>query len=516
MPIKGGRMNIPTEVSNTIMRNNTGNVILLVMSTLPKEKAVETYQYEEDLENHTYKGVSQLEAGTKYYLQKLALRKEKVDKIVILSSKEALNNMEEQYDNSSAVEVYKSRVESFIKHEEANCFGANDEKKVLKESCFVGKDLYSDDVESLFTILSEQNRVELLLNAAQEIRNVSESINLYLDMQGGDRNAIPSINSVATLLSDLQVTIVDRVSVAFNKNNDVQPIRNAMDDYNSYGLVTAYQIFREYGSGDQLVEYFQSNKDTNTKDVTEAIKEVSDAIRICNVSGFDEGLVNLKKSIDNYKELREESSELGFIINQIESDYGDLLEDSSDQINKPLKYVKQIRWCLKKNYIQQAITIFESKMPTEFVWNAMCYYCGNKKDKGGVIRNFEKIYNWIKANKKNEIYLMEDLNHFWIRNYYRYKDCLTKDIRCIYGISYKEYNEYRDRYTKICKMRNIINHAAVKANPGGFRDTIIKSSKNKTYTLGDYISKISKFLDDFEKTVSAIPQEKKDKVIDLS
>jgi len=469
----GGRMNIPTEVSNTIMRNNTGNVILLAMSTLPYKKAVETYQYEDNSENHTYKGVSQLEAGTKYYLQKLALKKEKIDKIVILSSKEALNYKEEQYDNSSAVEVYKSRIISFIKHEEADCFGANDEKKVLKESRFEGKDLYSDDVEYLFTILSEQNRVELLLNAAQEIRNVSESINLYLDMQGGDRNAIPSISSVAALLSDLQVTIVDRVSVAYNK-------------------------------------------DTNTKDVTEAIKEVSDAIRICNVSGFDEGLLNLKKSIDNYKELREESSELGFIINQIESDYGDLLEDSSDQINKPLKYVKQIRWCLKKNYIQQAITIFESKMPTEFVWNAMCYYCGNKRDKGVVIRNFEKIYNWIKANKKNEIYLMEDLNHFWIRNYYRYKDCLTKDIRCIYGISYKEYNKYRDRYTKICKMRNIINHAAVKANPGGFRDTIIKSSKNKTYTLGDYISKISKFLDDFEKTVSAIPQEKKDKVIDLS
>lgn len=509
-------MNNPTEVSNAITRNNTGNVLLLAMSTLPKEKAVETYQYEEDSKNHTYKGVSQLEAGTKYYLQKLALKKEKIDKIVILSSKEALNNKEEEYDNSSAVEVYKSRVISFIKHEEVNCFGADDKNKCLEESLFVGRDLYSDDVESLFTILSEQNRVELLLNAAQEIRNVSESINLYLDMQGGDRNAIPSISSVATLLSDLQVTIIERVSVAFNKNNKVQPIRNVMDDYNSYDLVTAYQIFREYGSGDQLVDYFQNVNDSNTKDVTKAIKEVSDAIRICNVSGFDEGLVNLKKSINNYKKLRKESSELGYIISQIESDYGDLLEDSNEKIKKPLKYVKQIRWCLKKNYIQQAITIFESKMPTEFVWNAVCFYCDNEKEKEAVFRNFRKIFDWIKVNKKNEMYLMEDLNHFWIRNYYRYKSCLKKDIKCIYGVPYKEYEAYRNRYTKICKMRNIINHAAVKANPGGFRDKIMKTSKNKPYTLGDYKSKISEFLDDFEKTVSAIPQEKKDKVIDLS
>ena len=59
------------------MRNNTGNVILLAMSTLPYKKAVETYQYEEDLENHTYKGVSQLEAGTQRQMHRhrLGIRK---------------------------------------------------------------------------------------------------------------------------------------------------------------------------------------------------------------------------------------------------------------------------------------------------------------------------------------------------------------------------------------------------------------------------------------------------------
>lgn len=549
-------------MSDNISKNKTRRVLILVMSTLPphKSKSISTYQYfgrrnEKSNSNSevvkeccsdrkTFKGISQLEPGTKYYINSLAEKDIALDNIVVLASDET-RKKNEDYKNElgeavSAVELYKTRIEAYINNVEADNYDAKDKLPDIKETVFEKKELYGNNLENFILIIPNkevkgeeaiESKMQRLWDAANAIKglsnnnNICDRVELYIDMQGGLRHDYPAIDTILSLLSDqkIQVVVKERVATEFNSKNAIQPTFTVNEDYRYYDLVSAYQIFKKYGWGDELNKYFE-NGNVSDSIISEAITKVSEAIKQCDVDGFDNGLKALSDAISKRKEGKQQiKTEMDFIIDQIETDFEGLLyRELNKQI--PFKYVSQIRWCLKKNFVQQALTILESKMPTEYVWNGLYYYCGPKHSRKETINKATQLYDWYKNNSNDNIsknrYKMLDFNHFWIRDFHSqsyihmpelYGDDLSNNDPLV-----SEIKESIKNYKALCNRRNDMNHAKSE-------NFFIKSLRNiypNDYFLEDrnnvdIKNMIEMFLDNFEGLANKIDDNVKKRVFDI-
>ena len=66
------------------------------------------------------------------------------------------------------------------------------------------------------------------------------------------------------------------------------------------------------------------------------------------------------------------------------------------------------RGCLDKNFLQQALTILEAKMPYEFIHSGLLYYLKKGEDREKFLTICEEMY--LKLARKDR-YWMKDLNH---------------------------------------------------------------------------------------------------------
>ena len=105
------------------------NVMLLVMSSLPKTPIVNTYQIEEDGKTSYFKSISQMEPHTKYVLYKLAESGEILHRIVILESKKARTEKPDNWGGETATGLYKKRL--------INYFGGSEEIAVPFEDTLI-------------------------------------------------------------------------------------------------------------------------------------------------------------------------------------------------------------------------------------------------------------------------------------------------------------------------------------------------------------------------------------------
>lgn len=496
-----------------------------------------------DSRRPTFKGISQLEAGTKYYLYKLADEGKTIDGIVVLASNEtrkkveSTQNTKNEYRNRegkavSAVELYRSRIKSYIKGEEADKFGAIDRSEEKKEYDLKGKEKY-DITSDFIRIVPNENdsyngrdNMQRLWDAAEAVRGnlkKGDMVELYIDMQGGLRHDYPAINTIITLLADqdVRVEIKERVATEFFGRNIVQPVYTVTEDYEYYDLITAYQMFKEYGRGDSLSSYFERDRAREEDShIAVAIKEISDAIQLCKVDDFDIGLRKLGDALTNRGE--ELKTEMDFIIKRIRSDFGNLIS-RSNSTQSPGKYVEQIEWCLKHKFIQQAITILESKMPTEYVWNGLKTYCMGRDNIDDVRDRFQRIYIWYRENDKNNKYRLYDINHYWIRDYERNNDKASNRTGISITAKYPEQLRNRikesiKKYGRICsKYRNSTNHVAQSEREGGFRKWIITNYPGDIPSEGDdMIGDIESYIKEFKNLASQVDRNYKKKVIDLS
>ena len=506
-------MIFPDEVIKAVEASNTERVLFLAMSTLPGLKSVITYESKE-LQGNIFKGISQLEAGSKYFFQKLAKENKAIDRVVVIATEATLKG-NGAYSGKSAVEVYKLRLNEFLTEGTSKtCFDCEDKRPEILEEPFIGKKLYDSGSFEEKIIVIESDGVERLWDARQAILGDSgKRIDLYIDMQGGDRNSIPLFNTVIDLLKDKSVNVVERVAIPRFSPNTINELETVNDMYRTYELVTAYQIFKRYGWGNPLKEYFRGHEE---KPIVNAIEHISEAIKLCNVEGFDEGLENLYNSIKEWKskEKAKANSEMDFVVDLIEEDFSELLEYVGSG-KKRMKYVNQIRWCIKKNFIQQAVTIFESKMPREFVWNGISYYCDENDDKERIMAEFDRLFSKASDSEKHKLI---DINHYWIKDCHNTKfgTLVKKHFEITFAAEKECKNASRlvKGYKEICEKRNAINHAAERSRSD---DGFANRHWNEFKKTGKFkVKELEKFLDSFENEANSIPDEIKDSVVDLA
>lgn len=386
------------------------NVLLLSMSTLPQVLLVQNYYFMgKSGDRKNLYGYSQLEPITRLLIRQLNDQGKKLDKIVIMTSYEALRDTTVTV-KCAAVPFYLQRIREFVakgngadeqdqiyfermQKEKKEWFkssksttkgefrvsrGCTEEiKSYLSKYAFSGDaatislndisveivTLYEKESETSETKGSDvqkKEEIKLFFEVIDCIKATGDDIDLYLDMQGGDRNTTAQMNAIVSLLEDQGVKTEARYAISYDRNNIEHPINEVSEKYSAYQLIGAMQSFKRYGRGQSLIDYFEMKKTSRENDeILCAIKNASDAIRLCDMDKFDIAVSQIEqiKKKRECREKEEKQTELDIVFEDIQKDYEKLFGQGKGM------YIAKIKWCLEKGFLQQALTIIESKIP---------------------------------------------------------------------------------------------------------------------------------------------------------
>lgn len=409
--------------------NNEKNVLILSMSTLPRvnpdkgQKVRSSLYWAEipEAENADtsdigkkqsyafFRGISQLEAGTKYWMTRLAAAGKHLDRIIICTTPETWENVK-AYDEKSAVTVYKEGILAFVKvlqsgdtvlskivnqSPHVTVLGEREAKDVLYRT----KQAYDDDsIQSALdqldkidtdsidffdsgndggrqkeiedTLFNTINKGDYTGDSMPEIRQMNQlykqirgvlsddqdtRINIYLDAQGGQRTFFNLIFSLFSMQNRDIMEIKGVSAIDFDPRKPIHLIRDVTEEFQTVDLVSAVKAFSLYGRGDLLTSYYQKVNDSENTTLINSIQTIADSISISNPSDFDDGIEQLKTYMD---ELKAGTDELPyyFLEHEIQDKYRSLLTG-------PKSILKTVEWCIDNKFYQQALSFIEDKMP---------------------------------------------------------------------------------------------------------------------------------------------------------
>lgn len=302
------------------------NILLLAMSTLGREIRDNYYTWED---GEILVGQSQLEPITHMVSLERRKRGERLDKIIILETEETMLSRD---GRKSAVDFYKERVARIL----------------------------DTDVEFVDIPIDENKpaggiarATEILLQEYDEQKKGNDRMNLWIDTQGGFRDVVMVFNAIISLLREQGIEPRGIYSIRYTPDNTREnpcPIIDQTRNYDIFKFVSAMQEFMDYGKATGLREYYREEND-----FVKAVTGIADAIQMCQPQKFEDAI---RKFADYLESGRYENDDLylPIFVNFMKSDYGILLV-------QPDNTIEQIKWCVKKEFYQQAMTIYIEKMP---------------------------------------------------------------------------------------------------------------------------------------------------------
>ncbi len=302
------------------------NILLLAMSTLPND--IEKDNYYQYQEGEIFAARSQLEPVTYMIDSERKKKGEKLDKIIILETTETqkLSN-----HKISAVGFYKERVGRFL-----------------------------DEVEYVDIWIDEINPAEGIRKATSAVwqefenqKNQQDQMNLWIDTQGGFRDVVMVFNAILSLLREQGIEPKGIYSIRYTRENTKEkpcPIINQTKNYDIFKFVAAMQEFMDFGKATGFKKYYGEENE-----FVQIIGGIADAIQMCQPQKFEEALMKFAVYLKSEK-YNDVDPYLQIFVQFIKDDYGDLLEH-------PDNTVEQIKWCVRKEFYQQAMTIYIEKMP---------------------------------------------------------------------------------------------------------------------------------------------------------
>ena len=346
--------------------------------------------------------------------------------------------------------------------------------------------------------------------------NGDDQIMLYIDMQGGGRtdsyvrNAILSVlNNESSQNGSQKVIVRTVVASNFERRNFANRIVDETSRYKITDLISGMNAFIRYGKADLIQQYVQETGISNTRviDLVNEMVNIDHALSICDIDRFTDSVKKLQK-LFHADETQDDSGAEVFeaLEDGIQKDYAVFFQ--SNDIN----YVDLAQWALNKNFIQQALTILESKMPEEFVRQGVLYYCSKTDNKDVITGKFREIKDKL---PKKEKYKIENIDHYFIKTYEKDYSADQKNRNPI-GIpvieektdfSDEAVNQILKNYDYICWKRNQLNHANIDER------NFIRKGKKKSQgncSPGELIYQglredMQNFIDDYKKAIGNAP-----------
>lgn len=215
--------------------------------------------------------------------------------------------------------------------------------------------------------------------AYKEQLPANSKIKLYIDTTGGFRNAAMLFLIVGRIMSYLGIEIANIFYTSWNKGKCT--VHEIKDIYDLLDLIAGFEEFLMFGSAKKLTDYCKLDdlvKDVDSKkssqksidDLIKAMNRFSDVINISRRGEFKTELSYLAERLSKIRFDQDSSAEdfnyqlIKFLREPIEKEYTSLFEPKMLNINDDLSYVE---WCLKHDYVQQALTLFKECVPTVLI-----------------------------------------------------------------------------------------------------------------------------------------------------
>jgi len=307
--------------------------------------------------------------------------------------------------------------------------------------------------------LDKFDNVAEIVNEIYRVGREIDCINLYVDMQGGSRTSGYVRNAVLSILNNQetsQIQIEKIVATEFNPRESwVSQIVDETDRYRIHDLVSGMNAFIRYGKADMLVKYCEDmgeNEDSRTKRLVDGMKEVDDAISLCDPNRLESGIRNLIRII-----RKKDGTEGNYVSNLFHAmedgiirDYGRLLPEQNTKCVK-IDYLELVDWCCRKRLIQQALTVIEDKMP-EVVLEKFIQIDVNREtdrwNKKEYLKKLSKAFwksNYNIGNEKNILFygLTKEIGKLWIRDDgSKYDDIVCERMMSKYNTGEQIADEY--------------------------------------------------------------------------
>ena len=278
----------------------------------------------------------------------------------------------------------------------------------------------------------------------REEYNGNSGLNLILDSHGGRRDIQNILQAVVRLLENEGINIKDNYVV-----DGFAPSFTILEDKQSIEINDFHAGMNEFfntGKGDSLSKFIDScpKNDSNSM-LVKIINKISNAILLCDMNSFEDGLNDMDEWLKNRKE---DESYIDIFIDAFKSDYGKLL----DKENRG--YIDIIEWCLKKKFYQQALTIVESKMPKTIINSKALFF---DWDDIYTYNSGEKIYLETIINEAKKDW--EEKENYLLHEFARtYVSSVVEKELVEYNYQYDDYkitgvdnqiDEYTTRHSKI-------------------------------------------------------------------
>lgn len=216
---------------------------------------------------------------------------------------------------------------------------------------------YSDDAELEINISQIAEIADAVTNYAKKFP--AEKIKIHADMTGGFRHTSMLMLSVIQLLKYRGIEIGE----ILYSDPDKKIVYRANEIQKVFTLITGADEFVKFGSVEALQEYFAENPNAATAKLLDAMKKFSETIKICRTADIESDLKNLGAQIKIFRDTKNKDvqSELfAKIIETVEAEYGILIKGNATRPDI-------IRWCMKKGFWQQAMTLCTEWLPEEII-----------------------------------------------------------------------------------------------------------------------------------------------------
>lgn len=411
--------------------------ILIAFVSTVSEKFINSPIIYPNINGKPYAAIQTNEAAIIYLARMFGANS--LEQIFLIASdkvKDNSNRIETEFGNVTHLEFLKHRIEK--------------EFPDLAEKFFEID--YSDSEENFDglkkNILQIAQIADAVTNYAKNFPD--EKIRVHADMTGGFRHTSMLMLSIIQLLKYRgfetgEVLYSDPSKKIVYRANEIQEVSL---------LITGADEFVKFGSVDALREYFGKNPGAAPAELLDAMNRFSDAIKICRTSAIEDELKNLGQHIKTFRESKNKDikSELfSKIIDTIESEYGSLISGNASRADI-------IRWCMKKGFWQQAITLCTEWLPEEIV-NRGIFFPKNEfvgKDAEIFGKNFGRngkqtfIINYSKTNTEQ---ISKEFREIFIKNLRNILQRLPNDA--IIPPIIEEYGDLKNLAAEYDRARNL-------------------------------------------------------------
>lgn len=282
------------------------------------------------------------ESAVRYLVQKFPL-----DKIFMFGSKKVRTKTFLPNDSRTHLDLFKERVEKFSPNTDCETYE------------------YNEDGTGEENLKSVAEMAGLIQNYAAQFKGAD--INLHVDLTGGMRDVNMMMLDLTRLLEYSGLKIGRLCYANFSKKK-VEEIQNI---YDMFLLISGVEEFVNFGSVKALDDYYKGKElSPALKKLRDAMKTFAEEIKLCHYGQFRDAIIKLHDAVNDFDKDKTDDVEdtlMARLIGRIHEDYHALIvnRDAED-----LDIAEVIRWCLKKDYIQQALTLYTERIPE---------YLGKKK-----------------------------------------------------------------------------------------------------------------------------------------